>query len=398
MDIIKAAIAFSVSTAVLIMAAFAVMGSEAGGIPGAEQAASRAVMREIGAFDFGECASGAVYECSTGTLLGSTGGAAPLGQLTELMTFLLAAERIEGGELSLTDTVTASKNAFDRGAPQIWLGIGEKISVDELLRAISVGNANDAAYALGEHIAGSAEAFTALMNSRAAELGMSAARFADPTGEAPENSCSAEDMCRLCAELSRYGGFATYFTTWTDSVRGGRAELVSRNRLIRSYSGILGFKVCSSEGGFCGAVCAERGDMRVAAVILGAPDEDKLISRCQSLLDAAFAEFSVYTPEVPEEALEPVPVIHGCKSECPAEIPYLHPIVVKKEQRREIECTFEAAESAEAPVFKGQPLGRIVYHSGEEELISADICAAELIPEVDMKFSFRRVLLNLLNM
>ena len=397
MDLFKAVTSYCVCAAILFFAAAASLRTEADG-SAVNEAVS--VMTELGTFDFGKCSSAAIYECSTGTLLDSVGcdKAVPIGHLTKLMTYLLAVESIESGSLSLDDKATASRNAFDAGGASIWLNVGEKVTVSELLKGISIGNANDAAITLAEKIGEKAESFTELMNSRTKSIGLKQTAFTDVTGLGSTNVGTAEDMCTLCSELVKHKDFIGNFSVWMDTVRDGKAELVSRNRLIRSYKGIKGFKVCyTEESGYCAALCAERGSMTLCLTILGAEDEDELLSRCSKLLDAAFANYSVYTPEVPEEALALVPVIHGQSSECAVCVPYLKSIVLRKSRIGGIKCTFERAENTDAPVFKGQPLGKITFSEGDDEVISADICASEKVDEVDVWFSFKRILFNLLN-
>ena len=351
--------------------------------------------------EFGDCKAAAVYECSTGTLLAGKNEdrSLPIGHLAKLMTFLLAAEKIESGELSSSDTAVCSAYANSQREPQIWLGIGEKISVGELMRSVSVGNANDACVCLAEKICGSEQAYVDAANRKASLLDMSDASFSDCTGMSDETKASAADICKLCSELVKYEDFSGNFTTWMDSVRNGRAELVSRNRLIRSYKGIRGFKVCSSgASGECAAVCADRSGMTVCAVVLGAENEDDLLELSKKLLDSAFSAFEIYYPEIPEEAAEDIDVIRGVKGKCSTEFKNLSPVMIRKGEYSSINCTFDRAENVEAPVRKGCPVGSITFDIDGRIIITSAICAGEDVAEVDLGFSFKRVLYNLLHL
>ena len=352
------------------------------------------------AIETGECRAAAVYECSTGTLLAEKNGseALPIGHLAKLMTFCLAADSIKSGSLSLDDTAVCSDHANSQQGSQIWLAAGEKISVDELMRSVSIGNANDAAVCLGEKLFTDEALYCEAASCKASELDMKNTVFADITGVSEKTVSSAGDICKLCSELVKHKDFSAYFTTWMDNVRNGSAELVSRNRLMRSYKGFKGFKVgYTKEAGECAAVCAERGDMTVCAVILGAPDEDALFIQAKKLLDSAFSAYEIYTPEVPEEALAELTVIHGVEPSCEVMIPGLRPIVIPKGSCKSVECTFEREQSLEAPFEEGAPVGHITFLSGDRELLSADICAGEDVAAVDFGFSLKRVLFNLLN-
>ena len=350
--------------------------------------------------EFGKCRAAAVYECSTGTLLAgcNENDSLPAGHLAKLMTFLIAAEKISAGDLCENDTAVCSHYANSQQDPQIWLDAGEKISVSELLKSISIGNANDASVCLAEKISQSTNDFTALMNRKAEMLDMRSTYFADVSGTLADTVISAADACKLCSELVKYDDFAPYFTTWMDSVRSGKAELVSRNRMMRVYKGIRGFKVCHTPGlGECAAVCARRGDMTVCAVVLGTEDEDQLFVQVRKLLDSAFSAFEVYHPELPEGTMDDIRIEHGEKQKCRTEIPGLVSVIIPKGSYRDITVGFERLDKLSAPVKKGATVGRIIFKINESELISAEICTAESVEKAGYGFSLKRILLNMLN-
>ena len=369
---------------------------DADGIPAAAAASEEPKNKIV----FGECKAAAVYECTAGTLLAGLNENEPLpaGHLAKLMTFLIAAEKITAGELSENETAVCSHYANSQQGSQIWLDEGEKISVGELMKAISIGNANDACVCLAEKIAADESSFTGLENRKAEILDMQDSFFEDSTGNSPNTVLSAADACRLCSELVKLDSFSPYFTTWMDTVRGGKAELVSRNRLMRSYKGIKGFKVCRTDKvGECAAVCAKRGDMTVCAVVLGAADEDALFEQVRKLLDSAFASYEVYYPEIPEEAAADIKVEHGVKPECMTNIPGLSAVIIPKGSYRSVTSNFERTDKLTAPVKTGTPVGNIVFSLGDDTLAAAEICSAEDVDEVDFGFALKRVLFNLLN-
>ncbi len=388
----------AVCAAVVVSAVSAVEG-HADGEHTSVQTAAGENGSDAGRIAFGKCRAAAVYECTTGTLLAGYNEkeALPAGHLAKLMTFLIAAEMVSCGDLSLEDTAVCSHNANSQQGSQIWLDEGEKISVSELMRSISVGNANDACVCLAERICASEKAFTDAANRKAKSLDMNDSYFDDSTGTSENTRITAADVCRLCSELVKYRDFAGCFTTWIDTVRNGKAELVSRNRLMRTYKGTSGFKVCYTPNlGECAAVCAERGDMVLCAVVLGADDEEQLFKQIKDMLDSAFGSYEIYFPEVPEEAVSDMPVGHGEKPACKTDIPGLSPAVIKKGTYRSIEVGFQREEKLEAPVSAGTTVGHISFSINGSELISEDICTAETIDKVDFAFSFKRILSNLL--
>lgn len=352
-------------------------------------------------FDLNECRSAVVYECETGTLLAGKNEHQlySAGHLSKLMTALLAAEQIELGELSVDDTAVCSEKANSQGDPQIWLDRGEKITVDELLKAICVGNANDADVALCEKMYKSIEAFTEALNCKGKMLFEDRTSFEPSADKTMIARISAFDAAKLCSQVAKHQTLTGYYTTWMDNVRGGKVELVSRNRLIRSYKGIVGFKICFTEGvGYTAAVCAKRGDMTVCVVLMGVDDEDHLFHRCKDLLDKAFSAYEVFIPEVPEEAIARIKISHGEKSEFSVNVISLRPVVIRRGRRKDIECRYELLTEQQAPVFVGTPVGKVEYSLDGRVLTEADICSAERVDEASIGFNFRRVLLNLLKM
>ena len=401
MDIFKAVFVFIAAVAVILLASYNAMPFEAESVVAEMQA-------EVEAFDTGldasllegiDCKAAALYECGTRTMISAKapGKSLPAGHMAKLAVFLAAAEMIDAGVLSVDETATVSAEANSCSDPQIWLDKGEQITVDELLTAISVGNANDACVALAEYISKKNYSFTPLLErlmSSGTVKGNALIAMSDSRNDLEMN---AVDIAELCGELVKHKSFQSYFTTWMSTVRDGRAELVSRNRLIRTYKGVLGFKVCYTEAsGYCAAVCAQRGDMTVCCVLMGCKDEDKMLADCAELLDSAFSGYEVYYPEIPEEAQSSVPVVHGQVSEAMTEMPQLHNVIIKKGTYSNISCEYELAESITAPATKGDTVGSIRFMIDDYVIVSSDIAISEEIKEVDFFFVFKRLLFNLL--
>lgn len=160
--------------------------------------------------------------------------------VTKIMTLLLVTEALDSGKISLSDTVTASASAASKGGSQIWLKEGEQMTVDDLLKATAVYSANDACTALGELLAGSDEAFTAMINERAQQLGMKNTHFDNCTGlddTTTTHLTTAMDVAIMSRELLKHERIMNYTTIWMDSLRGGATELVNTNKLVRFYKG-----------------------------------------------------------------------------------------------------------------------------------------------------------------
>lgn len=338
-------------------------------------------------------------ECSTGQVLMEKNSAqvCEISHLAKLMLVLLAAEKIESGELSLTDTVTVSAKANSMPAPQIWLDKNEKISVEELIKAITIGNANDAAVALAEHIFGSTDETVNEMNCKAKSLDMDSTTYADVCGLDDRTLSNASDTAKLAVQLVKCDILTHYFTSWIDNVRGGKAELVNLNRLVRTYKGITGMKACSSSvAGECSVVTAKRGDMEIAVVVLGCPERSQCDDIAKKLLDMCFDVYSLYTPEISEEMLEKIPVLLGEKSKVKVGFGNLPAVVVPKGSSESIDIRFEKEKELSSPVSKGQVCGKLVCRYGDEVIYSADLVAKSGVKRKNLSFCIEKLLFYLL--
>ena len=182
--------------------------------------------------------SAILAEAETGQILYELNAderAAPA-SITKIMTMLLVMEHVEAGKISLDDQVIVSRKASQMGGSQVYLKEKEVVSVNDLMAATAIRSANDASYALAEHVAGSAEAFVRLMNQRARELGMTSTNFENPEGlDDPNHYTTARDILIMARELVRHEKVLQWTNTWIGSMRGGTYELFNTNRLIRDY-------------------------------------------------------------------------------------------------------------------------------------------------------------------
>ena len=164
----------------------------------------------------------------------------PMGHFAKLMTVLICAEELEKGTVSLDEEVIASAYANSMPSPQIWLREGERVTVEDLIKSITIGNANDACAALSERLSGSAENHISRINDKARTLGMEQTYFADINGLSQETVSTAKDMYIMIKNIVKHNNMTAYFTTWLDNVKRQEVELVNNNRLVRSYKGCTG--------------------------------------------------------------------------------------------------------------------------------------------------------------
>ena len=332
-----------------------------------------------------DCKSAILIEASTGKVLFEQNAdeALPPASVTKVMTLLLVMEAIEDKKISLTDMVAASEHACSMGGSQIYLEVGEEMSVEDLIKSVVIASANDAAVALAEYVAGSEEAFVELMNKRAEELGMKNTHFENTNGldDTVENHVtSARDIAIMSAKLLSYKKITEYSSIWMDSIRNGEFGLTNTNRLVRFYKGANGLKTGStSKAKFCISASAERDGMTLICVIMAAPTRDVRNAAATSLLDFGFANYKIY--KSPESAITPVRVLGGVKNRCEVKSGSFSAILSKKDAKN-IETKTELPESVTAPVKAGDKIGAVKYYLGGEEIGSSDILAVENVDVV----------------
>lgn len=321
----------------------------------------------------------------------------PPASVTKIMSLLLVMEAIEDGKISLTDTVTVSETAAKKGGSQIWLEVGETMTVDELLKATVVASANDACTALGEFVAGSETAFITMMNERASQLGLSNTNFENCTGldDTTDNHyTSAYDIAIMSAELIKYDLIIEYSTIWMDYLRNGATELVNTNKLIRTYDGITGLKTgTTSKAGCCVSATATRGNTSYVAVVLGANNSAERFADAKALLDWGFANYEIFTPQIDNALINELSVINGVKQNFVPVCEKTESLLIPKGQGVNVVQKIELPEDVAAPIEKGQVVGKIRFLLSDNE-----ICSFKLYSEFEIeKMTFSHGMKKLLS-
>lgn len=216
----------------------------------------------------------------------------PIASLTKIATALLVMERTSPQDV-VTVSARVAGDGPTPGVSELGLVPGERISVGDLLYALLLQSANDAAAALAEHVSGDVEAFVRAMNARVHRLGALDTRFASPSGLDDSGSSTARDLVRITRAAYRLPGFASIVATRTKEIPapdGPPRVVQNRNALLWLYPGAIGVKTgFTSRAGYCIVAAAERGDVRLVAVVLGAPAE--AFSDAAALLDHGFFAF-----------------------------------------------------------------------------------------------------------
>ena len=322
-----------------------------------------------------------------------------IASITKVMTLLLTFQALEAGRVQLTDVVPVSEHAYGMGGSQIWLEPGEQLTLEEMLKAICISSANDAAVAVAEYIGGSEDAFVQQMNAEAARLGMTGTHFENACGlDETGHLSTARDVAVMSREmLLRHTEIADYCTIWTDTLRGGETQLVNTNKLLRSYQGITGLKTGTTGGaGVCISASAERDGLGLVAVILGAPSSKDRFDAARTLLDYGFANYQSLTAELPADAPKTLPVARGAEET--VELSYTAPgsFLAAKGDDTQLEVQLALPESVEAPVAAGQQLGTVTVLRGGQTLAEYPVAAANDVAALSFGLCFRRLVEALL--
>lgn len=321
--------------------------------------------------------------------------------VTKIMSLLLFVEAIDEGKIRLEDKVTTSAEAAAKGGSQIWLEVGETMTVDEMLKAVAIASANDACCALGEHIAGSETAFVNMMNERAKELGMNDTHFENCSGlddEAKNHLTSAYDIGVMSCELLKHDLIRKYSTVWMDSLRNGATELVNTNKLVRFYNGTTGLKTgTTSKAGKCLSASAERDGLHLVAVVLGSETSDDRFESAKTLLNYGFANYETVDLTVDENLITDVKVIRGVEEMVKPKIDELKKVTLKKGNKNKISTEIILSTDVEAPVEKGQNLGKIVFKLNNETVAEANLYSENLVKKITFSDVLKFMLKSLTN-
>ena len=345
--------------------------------------------------------SGVLMDVQTGELLYGFNEDKKLcpASVTKIMPLLLFMEAIDSGKISLDDTVTASPDAASKGGSQIWLKEGEQMTVDELLRATAIASANDACTALGEHIAGSEEAFVKMMNDRAEALGMKNTNFVNCSGlddDTTEHLTTAYDIALMSRELLKHEKITDYTTVWMDSLRGGETQLVNTNRLVRFYKGTTGLKTgTTSKAGHCLSASAERDGLHLVAVVMGAKNSTDRFEGAKAMLNWGFANYENVTPEIDLSAIEKVRVLKGIDSYVEPQLRKVDKLTLKSGQKQSLETKIILCEDVEAPVVENQTVGRVELKLGEKTVAEYNLTAKNAVGRINIVIMAQRVLKSL---
>lgn len=336
--------------------------------------------------DLAENAKSAILiERDTGTVLFEKNSDERLSpaSMTKIMTMLLIMEALEDGKIQWNEKVRTSEYAASMGGSQVFLEEGEEMTVDELLRAISISSANDASVAMAERIAGSEKQFVKMMNQKAKELGLKDTKFQNATGLPAKNHySSARDMAILAKELLKHEKITNYTSQYESYLREGTDKkfwLVNTNRLVKFYPGVDGLKTgFTKEAKYCLTATAKKGDMRVIAVVFGAPTSKERNKLITEMFDYAFSQYETKQFYAKGDELGKVTVEKGQQRNIKIVAGESISLLTKKgEKMDDVKTSLKLNKHIQAPIKKGDEIGKIVLIKNGKALSENSAIAAE---------------------
>ena len=307
--------------------------------------------------------------------------------VTKIMSLLLIMEALDSGKITLDTQIPCSSNAANMGGSQIWLDTTEKLTVNDMLKAIAVVSSNDCVVAMAEYIGGTEENFVQMMNTRAKELGMNDTTFKNCHGlDEDEHLTSAYDIALMSRELlMNHPAITNYSTIWTDTLRNGKSALSNTNKLVRNYSGCTGLKTGSTSLAlFNLSASATRDGLSLISVIMKAPTSALRFSNASTLLDYGFNTYSYKSFGNQGDVVKNINVTKGVSANVNAVYENSPSFLVKKGEESNITYEISLKDSVQAPIEKGQQLGTITYSLNGSNINTVNLIADNSVEKIGL--------------
>ncbi|RXJ03840.1 D-alanyl-D-alanine carboxypeptidase [Anaerobacillus alkaliphilus] len=314
-----------------------------------------------------ESSSAILMERDTGTILfkKNSNEKLPPASMTKIMTMLLIMEALDQGKITLDEKVRTSERAASMGGSQIFLEVGEEMTVDEMLKGIAIASGNDASVAMAEHLGGSEENFIAMMNEKAKSLGLTNTNFMNSNGLPAENHyTTAYDLAIISKELLKYENILGYTSLYEDYLRQDTDKkfwLVNTNKLVKFYPGVDGLKTgYTREAKYCLTVTAKKNDMRVIAIVMGAQTPKDRNRQITEMLDYAFSQYMTHKLYDRGHVMTTSKISKGQKPTVDVVTSESVSVLTKKgENIDNVEEIINIDKDLKAPIKKGDQLGTL---------------------------------------
>ena len=317
----------------------------------------------------------------------------PPASVTKVMTMLLIMEAVDSGKISLDDKVTISERSASKGGSQLYMEPGETHTVSELHTGISMVSANDACVAMAEYICGTDDIFVEKMNEKAKELGLENTHFANTNGlPADDHYSSARDIAVMSKELLSHEGILSYLSSESGTIEVGKEghtstiEMINTNKLLKTYNGAKGIKTgFTQDAGYCLSSCAERDDLTLIAVVLGAETSKLRFEESSRLLDYGFAGYECVKIADKNEIVGTASVEKGVINAIDLKTEEKISLLVKKGEASAVSCRIRPSKDLKAPVSENDKAGVLEVSKNDEVLAEYPLTASSDVGAAGLK-------------
>lgn len=324
--------------------------------------------------------SGVLMEESTGKIIfeKNKDEMVAVASMTKMVAQILILEAIEKGQIKWTDKVTASANASSMGGSQIYLSTGETLTVEEMMKGISMASANDATVAMAEFLKGTEIDFVKEMNKKVKELGLKNTQFKNCTGLDEEGHYStAYDMAVIARELLKHEDILKFSSKYEDYLRVNTPNkfwLVNTNKLVRFYEGADGLKTGHTDAAkYCLAATAKKNDMRLIAIVLGEEVSKVRNSETMALLDYGFNTYKVQIVKKKNETVKTERVEKASTKKIEYIPIYDIGVLSKKSDTKKKYGYDIKITKNNLPLIKGEVVGKIKIKDGNNVVGEGDL-------------------------
>ena len=348
--------------------------------------------------------SAIMIEASTGEILFQKNKDEKLApaSMTKMMSMLLIMEEIENGNLKWNEMISTSEKASSMGGSQIFLKVGEKMTVEDLLKGVAIASGNDAVVALAERVSGSEEQFVKRMNIRAKDLGLKNTNFINATGLTADNHYStAYDMSLIAKELVKHEKILEFTSTYEDYLRKDTKSpfwLVNTNRLVRFKEGVDGLKTgFTDEAGYCLTATMKKDNMRLITVVMKEENTSKRSADTTKMLDYGFNIYMVQTILDEKTTIEKKKVELG-KTLTTEIVPKENITILNKKSDDQKNITYKTnINKIIAPVKKGDKVGTIDIIEDNNIISTIDATVKEDISKANILTIYLRNLKEIIS-
>jgi D-alanyl-D-alanine carboxypeptidase (penicillin-binding protein 5/6) len=302
----------------------------------------------------------------------------PPASLTKIMTAYVVFDALQEGQVSLDDEVTISEKAWRMQGSRMFIEVGKKIRVEDLLLGMIVQSGNDASVALAEYLAGSEAVFAEMMNQFARDLGMTSTNFVNATGWPDDDHyTTARDLATLArAMIDRFPEYYRWYST--RDFEWGDIKQPNRNRLLWRDESVDGLKTGHTEAaGYCLVASAERDGMRVISAVLGTASDKARVDGSQALINYGFRFFETRLLYEAGQEIARTRIWKSANETTPLGLLEDLYVTVPRGSYDSLESVHNMPATIEAPVAAGQPLAELKISLNGEELVHEQLRALE---------------------